>query len=88
MIFQPLNKHVEVKPINVAGVIATQGATFEEKGTVISIADGVTLVDVGDIAYFDSWLCAKYVDEQGQDRYLVPEENIRAKENGQEQVSK
>lgn len=77
---------MEVKPLTVAGVVVTQGATFEEKGTVISIAEGVTLVAVGDIAYFDSWLCAKYVDEAGADRYLVPEENIRAKEYGEEQV--
>lgn len=83
MKFQPLNKHVEVEPIEQTSIIATQNNTFEEKGKVISIADGVTLVAVGDVAFFDSWLVAKYSDEQGNKRYLVPEEAIRAKEYGQ-----
>lgn len=80
MKFQPLNKHVEVEPIEQTSIIATQNSTFEEKGKVISIASEVTLVAVGDVAFFDSWLVAKYSDANGNKRYLVPEEAIRAKE--------
>lgn len=83
MIFQPLNKHVEIKPIEIAGVMAVQSSIYEEKGEVISIADGVTAVKVGDVAFFDSYLCAKYTDDQGKMRYLVPEESIRAKESNE-----
>lgn len=79
--FKPLNKHVEVEPIEQTSIIATQSSTFEEKGRVLSIAEGVTLVAVGDVAFFDSWLVAKYSDGNGNKRYLVPEEAIRAKEH-------
>jgi len=84
MIFQPLNKHVEVKPLVQTSVVITQSSTYEEKGEVISIADGVTAVKVGDVAFFDSYLCAKYPDADGNFRYLVPEDSIRAKETNEQ----
>lgn len=83
MVFQPLNKHVEVSPIEQTSIISSQSATFEEKGEVLTIAEGVTLVKPGDIVFFDSWLVAAYTDSDGKKRWLVPEENIRAKEYGE-----
>lgn len=81
MTFQPLNSHVEVKPLEQNTVMQSKDITYEEKGVVISIADEVTRVTIGDTVFFDSWLVAKYVDSEGLERYLVPEAAIRAKEN-------
>jgi len=81
--FQPINKHVEVEPIEVQGFIASAG-TFEEKGKIISVAQDCTWFDGGDIGkvvYFDSWTAAKFPDADGKIRYLVQEENIRAYES-------
>lgn len=83
MQFIPLNRHVEVKPVEQKSIVATANEVYEEKGAVLSIADGVTAVKVGEICYFDSWLCAKYPDSEGNIRYLVPEENIRAVERAE-----
>jgi hypothetical protein len=80
MKFKPLNLHCEIEPIKQDSFIASQDQMFEEKGKVMSIADGVTKVKVNEIAYFDSWLCARFIDSEGKTRYLIPEENIRAVE--------
>ncbi len=76
---KPLNKHVEVKPIPREGFIVSLKDSYEEIGTVLSVADDVSSVQVGDVVYFDSWLCAKYPN--GDEFYwLVPESALRAKE--------
>ena len=80
MIFQPLNLHIEVKPFKEETIIERRDHTYEERGEVLSIADGVTLVAVGDVVFFDSWLVAQYQDSDGNKRFLVPQENVRAKE--------
>lgn len=78
--FIPLNNHIEVKPIEQKSIIATGNETYEEKGEVLSVAEGIISVKVGDIAYFDSWTCAKYKDNEDKMRYLVSLESIRAVE--------
>ncbi len=78
--FTPLNAHVEIEPIAQESFMETSGHTFEEKGRVLSVGLSVTCVQVGDIAYFDSYLCAKYPDSTGKVRYLVPDGAIRARE--------
>lgn len=76
--FKPLRTHVEVKPLEQQTIIATKDVTYEEKGVVVSIGDEVEVVEVGWTVYFDSWLAARYTDNEGNARWLVPEENIRA----------
>lgn len=78
--FKPINKHIEIKPIEAKSIIATSSDVYEEKGSVISVAEEVTKVKVGDIAYFDSWLSAKYPDKDGNVRYLISEDAVRAVE--------
>lgn len=80
MAFQPLNRHVEVEPVETSSIIQSKDVTYEEKGKVISIAANVYIVKVGETVYFDSWLVSKYVGNDGKTRWLVPEDNIRAKE--------
>lgn len=86
MKFIPLNLHLEIKPIEQEGIIATQSSSYEEKGLVLSVAEGVTLAKPGDIIFFDAWLCAKFPtgeqDKFGNDlfHWLVQEKDIRAKE--------
>lgn len=82
MSFFPIHKHVEVQPIEEDSIIAQNNTTFEEKGTVLSFDTKCEYAwNVGDIVYFDAWLIAKYFDSEGKERYLVPEENIRAYES-------
>lgn len=82
MKFTPINRHVEVEPIEENSVVATQSAVYEEKGKVLSCADDCDMAwDVGDIVYFDAWLVAKYKSSDEKERWLVPEENIRAYES-------
>lgn len=78
MTFQPINRHVEIAPVEVDSIISSQETTYEEKGVVVSIAQGVQLVSIGQTVYFDSYLTAKYEDNQGKVRYLIPEDKIRA----------
>lgn len=82
MQFKPLTRHVEVQPIKEEIFGDAQEALYEERGTVVSIADGVTTVKVGDIVFFESWLCKKSLTgeklESGEEkvRYLVQEDNL------------
>lgn len=79
--FTPHNKHIEVDPIEQDSVVASQNTTFEEKGRVLAAADDCEYNwEEGDIVYFDAWLVAKYVDKDGKERYLVPEDKVRAYE--------
>lgn len=80
MIFQPLNGHVEIQPDEQNTIVQQRDTTFEERGVVMSVAQEVTKIRVGERVYFDSWLCSKFTDSTGKIRYLVPEENIRAVE--------
>lgn len=81
MSFIPLNKHIEVQPIEEQSIIAQQNAPYEEKGKVLSWAlDCEYNWHEGTVVHFDSWLVARYTDSDGKERWLVPEENIRAYE--------
>lgn len=86
MIFTPLNKHIEVEPIEEQAVISAQNATFEEKGKILSFDedDCEYSWEVGHIIYFDAWQVAKYMDSNGKERYLVPEAAVRACESPDE----
>ena len=86
MKFIPLNHHLEIKPIKQDNFIPSSDTTYEEKGEVMSVAKEVpeTFVKVGDIVYFDSYLCAKFPDETGAVRYLIETDAIRAKETNED----
>ncbi len=69
-----------VKPLVYEGFIASQKESYEEKGTVLAVGDGVEIVKEGDMILFDSWLACKYPGEtEGEFDWLVPAENIRGK---------
>ena len=83
MIFKPTNGQIEIRPIEMEGFVSDASGTFEEKGEVISLADdllisNVPFCKVGDVVYFDSWVSAKFPDEKGEIRYLIPAEYVRA----------
>ncbi len=86
--FTPINKHIQIEPLEEQSYVASSQMTYEEKGTVIAIADDWSRAipnkwapfNVGDVVYFDSWVAAKYPDEGGNIRYLVPFDAIRAYE--------
>lgn len=82
MIFKPLNRHVEIEPLKEETFGDLPDASFEEKGKVISKADDVTMLEIGDIVYFDAWLVAKYIRDEKM-LYLVEEQNVRAIEREQ-----
>ncbi len=77
-----MNNHIEVLPIEQKSIVRSSTEhEFEEKGEVASLPDSYFgVIQLGDIVYFDSWLCAKYIDSDEKERYLVKEENIRAYE--------
>ena len=56
--------------------MATEGVSYQEKGEVLAVADGVS-VPIGCTVLFDSWLCAKYPSKDG-DIWLVRYEDVRA----------
>lgn len=78
----PLNGHVEIKPITVEAMIASARDQYEEKGVVVSLAPDLKGVElnVGDTVYFDSWMAAKYPDSKGEVFYLVPFSALRYRE--------
>ncbi len=80
MVFRPINKHIEVEPMVMETIIERSDHAYEEKGMVISVADDTKVVNPGQTVYFDSYLCAKYPDNSGKTRYLVPEDAVRAVE--------
>lgn len=84
MKFTPINRHIEVEPLEEGGVVATQNSVFEEKGKILAIAHDIQFFsedEIGCIVFFDAYLVAKYKDSDGKERWLVPEENIRAYES-------
>lgn len=85
MTFQPVNSHVEVKPIETNSIIQSKDVTYEERGVVMSVSKNLIEfleVDIlGKCVYFDSWQAAKFIDSEGEARWLVPLEAIRAYEH-------
>ncbi len=82
--FIPLKQHLEVEPIAHDSIIQTPVGNYEQKGIVVSVADDCDFFsdeEIGCVVFFDSWLASKYIDSAGKDRWLVPEEAIRAYEN-------
>ncbi len=84
--FTPINKHVEVEPIKEESITYTPGSNFEAKGKVISFDEDDCEREwgVGTVVFFDPWLVAKFTDSQGKERWLVPEDAIRAYESSEE----
>ena len=80
--FTPINRHIEIEPLQGDHIIQTQETSFEEKGIVKSLAEDCTIkVSIGDTVFFDSWLCARFTCNDGSVRYLVEESSIRAYEH-------
>jgi len=76
----PINKHLEIEPVENQAFMASAG-TFEEKGKIVSLAPDCTWFHegyIGRIVYFDSWTAAKFSDSEGKVHYLVEEQNVRA----------
>lgn len=77
----PINGHVLVKPVEQKSSFSSAQATFEERGEVIGLPNTIPQsfqINIGDFVYFDSWRCARYLDGEGQEHWVVPEEAIRA----------
>jgi hypothetical protein len=77
---KPLNNYVQIEPQVREDFIATPDSTYNEVGTVISVADGITVLSRGDVVYFDSWLASKYPAGEGKFYWLVPFNEIKAYE--------
>lgn len=84
MSFHPINGHVEVKPLKHESFISSQRESYEEIGEIVSMCNGLDTLysfKVGDLVYFDSWLCAKYPKGDEEFHWLVKSEDIRAYES-------
>lgn len=80
--FRPINGHVEIEPLTEETFGELPDARFEERGTVISVADDVLDISCGDVVYFDSYMCAKFT--RGEETvYLVKDVDIRALERNE-----
>lgn len=77
---KPLNNYVQIEPQTREDFISSAETTYNEVGTVVEVAGGVTRVTKGDTVYFDSWMAAKYPDGRGGYYWLVPFDNIKAYE--------
>ena len=78
---KPLNKHLLLKPIPLTDFIEGQ-SKFDEKGEVLALADGISEVEIGDVVYFDSYLCARYPSEDPENPlWLVEYQDLRAKDH-------
>lgn len=91
---KPINGHVLIEPLKHETFMASQRDTFEEVGIVISIPNIITNAydeekpNVGDKAFFDSWLAVKYPKSDGEFFWLVKYDDIRAIERNGDKVSK
>lgn len=78
----PVNGHLLIEPLEHKAFIASDRQTYEEKGTVLEVSEGVEIVKKGDIVLFDSWICAKYpAEKEGEFLWLVKCDDIRAVEH-------
>lgn len=77
---KPLNNYVQIEPQTREDFISSADTTYNEVGTVIEIAEGVTRVTKGDTVYFDSWMASKFPAGEGKYYWLVPFSNIKAYE--------
>lgn len=67
---KPLNKHVKIEPVKHDTFLATDRATYEEIGRVVSCASDIeNPFPVGSLVYFDSWLAKKY-PVKGTDQHV------------------
>lgn len=71
MKFIPFPGQIEVAPRERSAIILSEDKTFVESGEVVAVGDGVTFFKVGDIAYFDAWVCRKATDPDRVDHYVV-----------------
>ena len=76
----PLNGYVQIEPQTREDFIVSSDRTYDEIGKVIAVDADVTRVTVGDTVYFDSWMAAKFPAGEGKYYWLVPYENIKAKD--------
>ncbi len=78
---KPIFKHIEIKPAEQNKAFSSSQTAYEERGTVISVADDCELIKIGMIVYFDSYLAARYEGEDKAIHWLVKEGDIRAYES-------
>lgn len=77
---KPLNRYIQIEPQQTEGFIPSNGGLYNEIGTVIAIADGVSQLNIGDTVYFDAWLALKYPKKDGTFSWFVNFDNIIAHE--------
>lgn len=89
----PLNNHVLIRPLKHEDFVEGENS-YDEKGEVLALpfeligvvrgdeqGYAVPLLEIGDIVYFDSYLCAKYPSPDPDVPYwLVDFKDIRAKD--------
>lgn len=76
----PINNHVLIEPAKEETAFSSSQQTFEERGKVLGIAEGISTIQEGDYVYFDSWVAARYKDAEGNEHWVVPFDHIRAVE--------
>ena len=77
---QPVNGHLLIQPIEHESFVATSQNTYEERGIVLAVAEGLKdRVTAGDRVYFDAWLAAKFPGEKPNSyNWFVKWEDVRS----------
>lgn len=76
---KPVNNHILIEPVEVQAFMSSQQSKYQEIGIVTAVPDSFSDIKVGDKVFFDSWLAAKYPQENGEgDYWLVKWDDIRA----------
>lgn len=75
----PVNGHLLIEPLKHESFVSQQKETYEEIGKVVDYDMALEgLVQKGYKVYFDSWLAAKYPQEDDTFVWLVKWEDVRA----------
>lgn len=75
--FIPHYNKIEIKPLVKESVILTEDKKLVECGEVVAVGTDVKFVKVGDIVYFDSWVCSKTPkDKDGVEHFVIPNSDI------------
>lgn len=80
---QPINGHLLIQPIKQESAFSSSQQQFEERGQVLAISPSwkwFRKITVGMFVFFDSWKAAKYMDGEGNEHWVVPQDAIRAVE--------
>lgn len=86
----PLNNHVLIRPLKHEDFVEGENS-YDEKGEVLALPADLTSeaagwLSVGEVVYFDSYLCAKYPSADPEVPFwLVDFKDIRAKDSKNEE---